>query len=282
MQLLKKRPNNYPLLIMFLNNKTYKKVLWKRSQRHRDAWERKFNILIRNVLNKQFKDLSHRIDTTNYSDTDLPSKVMSRETIEKMMINLYTSVGLAFAKEQFQSLKSESQSMITKDGEPVDKWVAYMRNYATIKAGKRITSIAESGRDQAVKIIKGKLDQSVVEGWGADETARAIRKGLIEEGQVINQWRALRIARTEIMTASNQGTMEGARSLDLPLEKYWISTFDSRTRDTHANMEDQNPKDMDEDFQVGDYMMDAPGATEGGPEEVINCRCTIAHEVKQI
>jgi hypothetical protein len=265
-----------------IQSKTHKKILWKRSQRHRDNWERKWNMLIRNVLNKQFKDLSYRIDETNYMDLELPSKIMTREPIEKMIISIYTSVGLAFAKETFQSLKAESQSMMFKQGEPVDQWVNFMRNYAKQKAGKRITSIAESGREQAVKIIQGLIDKSTVEGWGADETARNIRKELIATGEEINQWRSLRIARTEIVTASNQGAMEGARSTGEPQDKYWIATYDSRTRDTHSVMEEQNPKDIDEDFEVGDYMMDSPGDARGGPEETINCRCTIAFESRGV
>lgn len=263
-------------------SKTYKAIHWKRNQMRRDAWERKYNLLIRNVLNKQFKDLSHRIDSTNYMDLTLPDKVMSRETIEKMMIGLYTSVGIAFAKEQYSSLKSESQNRLFKADEPIDEWYNFMQNYAKTKAGKRIVSIAESGREQAVKLIKLVLEQSATEGWGADETARAIRKSLLSDGQAINQWRALRIARTEIVTASNQGAMEGAKSLDMPMEKFWIATYDSRTRDTHSVMEEQNPKDMSEDFQVGDYMMDSPGDASGGPEETINCRCSIAFDVKNI
>ncbi len=267
---------------MFLNSKTYKTVLWKRVQMRRDSWERKWHLLIRNVLNKEFKTLAYRIDVTNYMDLELPAKIMSREPIEKMIVSLYTTVGLNFAKESFQRLKAESQAMLFKKDEPIDGWVAYLRNYAKSKAGYRITSIAESGREQALKIIRARLEQSVNEGMGADATASLIRKGLIEEGQVINQWRALRIARTEIVTASNQGAMQGAKDTDMPMEKYWIATYDSRTRDTHEVMEAQNPKDMDEDFEVGDYMMDSPGDPDGGPEETINCRCSIAFEVKNI
>jgi hypothetical protein len=165
---------------------------------------------------------------------------------------------------------------------PEDTWLTYMRNYAINKAGKRITSIAESGRDQAVKLIRAQLELSTNEGWGADKTARAIRNSLVEDGQVINQWRSLRIARTEIVTASNQGAMEGARATGEAQDKYWIATYDTRTRDTHSVMEEQNPKDIDEDFQVGDYMMDSPGDPEGGPEETINCRCTVAFESRGV
>lgn len=265
-------------------SKIYKAIHWRRNQMRRDAWERKYNLLIRNILNKQFKDLSYRIDVTNYRDIDLPSKVMQVEPIEKMMISLYTSVGIAFAKEQYSKLKAESQDLLFKADEPVDEWYNFMQNYAKVKAGKRIVSIAASGREQAVKLIKVVLEQATTEGWGADVTASAIRKSLLSDGQVINQWRALRIARTEIVTASNQGAHVGALELQkegFDQEKYWIPTYDSRTRDTHLAMDEQNPKDMDEAFIVGGvWPAEMPGDPDLPPEESINCRCAIAYGVK--
>jgi hypothetical protein len=63
--------------------------------------------------------------------------------------------------------------------------------------------------------------------------------------------------------------------------KYWIATYDSRTRDTHLVIEQQNPLDIDDDFKVGEYDMSQPGDPKGGAEEIINCRCTIAFGVKQ-
>jgi len=261
-------------------NKTYSRLQWNRTQLKRDSWERKYVLLIRTVLNKQFKALSDRIDATSMSES-LVENIIEREPIEKMMVSLYANVGIAFAKDQFKELKAESQDLLLKDEDKeVDKWYQYMVNYAKVKAGKRITSITGSGRAQAIKIIRTYLELSTIEGWGADVTASKIKKALIEEGRVINKWRALRIARTEIVTASNQGAMEGARSLDMPMEKFWLPTYDQRTRDTHSTMEQQNPKDMDSDFQVGVYKMDSPGDPDGGPEETINCRCGIAFGIK--
>lgn len=262
-------------------SKAYKQIYWTRNQQKRDGWERKYVLLVKQLLNKQYKLLSDRIDSTNYRDTELPNKIIEREPIEKLMVNLYTTVGVSFAKEQYQRLKAESQDIYFKEANPEDKWVTYMGNYARLKAGERITSIAKNSREQAVKLIRTILEISTDKGWGADETAREIRKSLLKDGQELNQWRALRIARTEIVTASNQGAMAGAKELGMPMEKFWISTYDSRTRDTHLVMEEQNPKAMDENFKVGEYDMDSPGDPKGGAEETINCRCTIAFGVKQ-
>jgi hypothetical protein len=123
------------------------------------------------------------------------------------------------------------------------------------------------------------LEQSVTEGLGAYETATRIKRGLIDDGIRYNQWRALRIARTEIMSASNVGSMEGAKATGEALEKFWVPTFDNRTRDTHRVVESQNPKMMNEPFLVGMYQMQHPGDPAGGAEEIVNCRCCLSYNV---
>ena len=267
---------------MAIMNKSYKEILWKRTQIKRDTWERKYHLLFRNVLNNDFKMLADRIDVTNYSSNTVLGW-MSKSPMEKMFIQMYRAVGAAFARDSYQQLKAESQNMMFKSEEElVDTWYNEMMNWVRTRATERIVSITASSRELAKRIIRGVIETSANEGWGADVTARAIKKGLIQKGVEMNQWRALRIARTEIVTASNEGSFMGAQSLGYPLDKFWIATYDSRTRDTHLVIEQQNPKAMDEAFDVGTYKMQKPGDPAGGAEEVINCRCSIAFKIKGI
>jgi hypothetical protein len=262
--------------------KAFKEILWKRTELKRSAWENRYSYLFRIVLNKQFKTLADKIDSTNYGSTSVLSHI-ERETTEKAMISLYKNVGSAFARDQYNRAKAESQSMLLKqEPDEEDYWYDTMESYAKNKAGDRITSITGESRKQAQKVIKSVMQQSTDNGWGADETARQIRKALLSQGQELNQWRALRIARTEVMTASNWGSHVGAQESGYAMEKYWIATYDSRTRDTHLVIEQQNPKDMDEGFRVGAYLMEIPGDPDAGPEEVINCRCAVGYQVKGI
>ena len=236
---------------------------------------------LKRVLNKQFSDLADRIDVTNYKNENLVTWIET-EPIEKALIKLYTTVGGAFARTQYQRLKSASGVLIRKQEETHDEWYQYLEHYIKTRAGNKIVSITEESRKQALKIIRAILEVSINEGWGAEQTAREIRKSLVKDGITINQWRALRIARTEVVAASNQGAMAGARALDVPLQKYWIPTYDERTRDTHLPMEQQNPKEMDEAFMVGGvWPAECPGDPDLPAEEVINCRCTISFLVKE-
>lgn len=259
-----------------------KRQYWQRVQDARNRYEARMHIYMRGVLNKQYKELASRIDQTNYRSDHLGDFV-SKEPIDKAFRYLYITVGTAFAESVYRNFKGEKKGMLFKADEPIDDWYQLMQDYVTTRAGEKIVSITEQSKAFALKIIRDVINQSTDSGWGAEETAREIRKTLVREGQKINQWRALRIARTEIMTASNQGSYMGAESLNMPMQKYWIPTYDSRTRDTHAVMEQQNPKLMSEAFLVGGvWPAQIPGDPDLPPEEVINCRCAIAYGIKEL
>lgn len=253
---------------------------WRRVQSVRDRFEVRFHSRFRSLISGQFKMLSNEITSDNFGTDQLIEKIITTEPILKGFTELYSAVGVHFAEQAFQGLKYQSMGMLVKAEKEVDEWYEFMRTYTRTKAGERIKAVTRVTRDQAKKVIRPVLDNSVVNGWGSQETALAIREALRAEGEILANWRALRIARTEIVTASNIGAMEGARTLNYPLEKFWIATYDNRTRDTHLQVEQQNPKAMDEKFIVGAYSMDMPGDPNAGPEETINCRCTVAFQVK--
>jgi hypothetical protein len=255
-----------------ITSNIYKALFWKRQDRKRTNWEMKFHIIIRNILNKQFRDLAATIREDNMNAMHIE---MNKEPIEKMFIDLYRTVGVSFAKDSFNELKADGRTVLVKEEDMTDEWTKYMINYAKLRAGKRIISIAESSKEQALKIIRAVLDLSASEGWGSVETATAIRKGLVDKGIEINQWRSLRIARTEVITASNTGSFIGAKATGAT-EKYWIATRDNRVRPEHLAAEAQNPKGIDEPFLIGGIPMECPGDPDGLAEDVINCRCAIA------
>ena len=93
-----------------------------------------------------------------------------------------------------------------------------------------------------------------------------------------NRVAAIRSARTAVTYAENQATLDSIYELrdkyGLVYDKQWISTHDSRTRDSHVKIDGdiQHPQDP---FIVGESesRMMCPGDPAGAPEEVYNCRC---------
>jgi hypothetical protein len=255
------------------------------TERRRASYERSYTPKIRKALNEQFATLANAVQPDSYMSIIDPhydvmlNRYMSAEPIFKVFMSLYPTVGGDFAKHEYNRLVETTKSMHVKS-DPEDEWMAELRSYVKTEAGKRIVSITKSSRKIAVEAIKDVLDEAVNEGLGTIETAARIKKALIEKGIEMNKWRAIRIARTEVVSASNAGTLAGAKASDLPIEKYWIATKDSRTRPEHLAAEEQNPKGMDEMFNVGEDMMEMPGDSSASAENVINCRCVLATGVK--
>jgi SPP1 gp7 family putative phage head morphogenesis protein len=117
--------------------------------------------------------------------------------------------------------------------------------------------------------LQNQLAQALILGEAIPKIATRIRA--ITQGC---RMQAVRIARTECLRALNQGKMISyyhAQDNGIEVRKEWISTFDDRTRDSHAHLMGEVRK-LDESFSNGlMYPLD-PG---GPPEEVVNCRCIV-------
>jgi uncharacterized protein with gpF-like domain len=85
-------------------------------------------------------------------------------------------------------------------------------------------------------------------------------------------YRSAMIARTEVISASNQGLILAARQGSVVTTKTWLSASDERTRDDHLDADGQTVP-IDQPFDVGGEEMDAPGDPSASEENVINCRC---------
>lgn len=86
---------------------------------------------------------------------------------------------------------------------------------------------------------------------------------------------AIRNARTSITSAYNQGqmaTFERAAKMGIEVKKEWIATNDIRTRDSHAQLNGIRVG-WDDKFPNG---LKCPADPSGRPEEVYNCRCSMA------
>ncbi len=124
------------------------------------------------------------------------------------------------------------------------------------------------------KAIQRSIAQGVEEGLGTNAIGQLIRER--QPGIGVN--RAKTIARTEVVSASNLGSLTGAASVDPTMLKEWIATPDSRTRSTHVSADGQTRR-LQDPFNVGGFAMMFPGDTSLGapPSETINERCTLAY-----
>ena len=104
-----------------------------------------------------------------------------------------------------------------------------------------------------------------------------IAKQIRYELNISERYRAERIARTEVISASNMSSQAGALATGIPLDKTWIPLIDDKTRDSHRMQPvgvGGEVVDINELFSNGLLL---PGDPNADAEEVINCRCAVGY-----
>lgn len=191
--------------------------------------------------------------------------------VEKALVETYKTTGTKFAKLTRSKLKQTKGI----DEDFLREFQSQMSNYAKLKAGKRIVDITATTHDEIERITAKVINEAAEDGgWGITKMAKQIEKYL----NISNFYRAERIARTEVLAASNEGSILGADSLGIEYKKEWISTNDTRTRDSHRGF-NQVVEKYERFTLPSGARLEYPGDPNGSAEEVINCRCTIGYVV---
>lgn len=121
--------------------------------------------------------------------------------------------------------------------------------------------------------ITAAVTQAIIQG----ESIPKLAKRIAAESAGGNAASMMRYARTAMTAAQNGGRQEmlqKATGMGIKCKKCWLATLDSRTRDSHADL-DGEVVDINEKFSNGLLF---PGDPNGNPGEVYNCRCTMAYE----
>lgn len=134
---------------------------------------------------------------------------------------------------------------------------------------KRLFKFASDVNETTEDRVRTILEEQIADGVSQADLIGAIK----DEFDFAETYRAARIARTEVGTAANGGTFEGYRQSGVETKR-WISSRDSKVRDTHAAA-DGEQADVLDPFDVGGALLMFPGDPDGPAEEIINCRCTI-------
>lgn len=117
--------------------------------------------------------------------------------------------------------------------------------------------------------------EQLVEGFHEGESIEELRDRLVNVVGLTEK-RATVVARTEVISASNAGSLAMVQYADFTGTKTWLATEDHRTRPTHVIAEGQTVG-LEENFSVGGSSLQFPGDPSGAPEEVIQCRCTLTY-----
>lgn len=213
------------------------------------------------------------------------------QELTKLMTDLHKGIILTEARITYEEHVAPYEPERLKDiidmlanvfrgGGLINFWQNLVGEYLQARIATKISSIADTTRQRIMEVIERGLN----DGEGPEAIARRIRA----EGRTsVNLNRSRAIARTETMSAMNQGTLLAARSSNLQMEKKWDATIDGRTRLAHEHADVWGDWiDIDALFWVANRhgsleSADGPGDANLSPENSVNCRCGLMIRVKR-
>ena len=242
--------------------------------RQRSPFDRKWARIMRKTLRKSLGRFLTLPSYDNLTQSEVDAMIQT-DPMAESYVNLYTDVGVYFAQLQQGQFKSRRIVMDHKDGW-TDIWAQQMQAYALGEAGARITWVTETTRETVWNTLRTVLNENRQEGISA--TTDKIQKELSKRIGSIERWRAMRIAQTEVLTASNRGGFVAAKSLGIPMVKSW-TTGGKDIRPTHIQAQSDNVSvQMDKPFIVAGIEAMMPGDPALPAEEVINCKCGVIYD----
>jgi uncharacterized protein with gpF-like domain len=275
-------PKRIEVVPFNLETEEQKSAYWKDIDRRRGAFIRWGEIETMKMFRKQLRRVSEavrNVSTPSEAETVASRAVDRTVSVVREDIELiYSRVGYAFARDVHNSLKSHLGMEIKRD-ELQGEWVRRLRRF--IESEGTFELIAGlSGYTK--RVLRSVIRRGVEDGLGIDKIARMITND--PALQIVTRSRAKRIARTEIISASNFGSQMGAGSTGLVLNKEYIATRDERTRGPaddfdHYSMDGQI-RAMDEPYtepNTGEELQ-YPGDVNASPGNRVNCRCTESYQ----
>lgn len=182
-------------------------------------------------------------------DEYLPSLEVTVREATRAHGYLYESVLVRFGVD---AAKQVNAALVFDEGAPA---ILRLVNRDRERVGQFIKDLLEEYR--------GVLEAGLNDGETVYDLAKRLR-------EVVPPTRTERIARTEALAASNSGRFEGFRQTGVTLHE-WVARIDSFTRDEHREMNGKVAR-LGDEFPNG---LLYPGDPRGGPEQIINCRCTV-------
>lgn len=131
--------------------------------------------------------------------------------------------------------------------------ISWLETNALIDAETIADTLKGEVRDLIVQGVKG--------GKGATDIASDIERYYDER----STWKALRIARTEVIKGYAEGSLEGYRQSNVVKRKQWLSAGDANVEEECQANQDQGPILLDLDFESG----------HAAPPVHPNCRCVL-------
>ena len=259
-----------------MNERNY----WLKVDRQKQAFERYYDQEFIKALNKQIDPILDNWEFMQVPDDVIRAAMnIKADPIESVYLDLYKRVPVEFGKYAVESLKEQTGELVTKnDGistllENPEAftwiWSTQATSWVYQNVGDRIVSVTETSKKRVIQIVRQLTAEALEDGLSISETMAFLEDRIPVEWRK-ERWRANTIARTEVLTAANEGNYRGAIATGLQLKKRWLTRLDGRERDSHRLANGQT-QELQTPYDVGGVAMMRPGDIRAPADEVINC-----------
>lgn len=244
----------------------------------RDRLGKAFELDLAEDLGRIAQKMSKAVTTTDLRLAEFAVLKALGDEKDSLKRTLEKHIGRALRYFGGNILES-GKSFAPNETKSTTKYEEFVKSFIESRSAKAVSEIESTSAKKARRIIRDILSEAVENGDSVGEVQKALR----EEFDGLTPGRAQTIARTEMGIASNHGSLEAAKALEVPdLMKEWVSVNDDRTRDdpSHADHVVMNgvKEELSTKFFVPpDAQMDGPGDPSAPAEQVINCRCTLVY-----
>lgn len=258
--------------------KAIRDKIWAYFKRSTESWERKFKPILRKIFTDQEKEvirnlrdsgwkanpMARALPEFDYTGKDRISVLLfSLKEANKVMRNGGTPI-ISGALEDHAKFEVDRLGLGIEfdiNNPAVQEWI----NDKTFKFANEVNK-------KTLAELRGELRTAMSTGEGIKEAEKRIERVF----SMARGYRTERIARTEIISAHNNGAMQAYKQSEVVEEKEWISSRDANVRDSHQIDGEKVP--IDQPFSNG---LMYPGDPAGAAGDVINCRCTFSGVIKR-
>lgn len=256
-----------------LEHSEQKAAYWKAFERSRFQWYKLLQTQAADIFISEGKRVA-----AAYRDTGSSKKALAEIDLdiwETFLLTNYKAIAEQFGNETMNNFKSFADYEKKAGKFSFNPYDALINLYLRTMAGKKIKQIVNHTKE----LIGGLITSLREKGHGIAEIADEIGEQYVS----MSEYRAYRIARTEVVGASNFGSYQAALQASDELgemEKEWIDSADDRVRDSHG---EENGVGGERQPLTGKFSngLTYPGDLDGEAKEVIQCRCTLVYKVKR-
>ena len=196
--------------------------------------------------------------------------------IERALMAMYEAAFLMTGDRMLDAIQDATGKSYrrheTKDA--ADVYQAALTAFVRRWTARKVVQISSTTVSMLSRVVQDGIEQGL--------TVIEIGKAIRQKGSEFAGYRANLIARTEIHSASQAGSLAAAQSSEQVIMKEWIDVGDDRVRDgdnedfNHRNVE---PVPKNQPFNVDGEELMHPGDPRGSAGNIINCRCAMTYMV---